>query len=169
MKTADEVAAETAAQLAELERKRTKRTRQRGSDDEDSDDEDGDARKGGYAAKRQKRAAKGDAEAPRKQRKQTVRSWARLRHWASICLLKPARSQGDDLEGNYALDGDEGDDGDDDDGGSDPSSSGEDEGGSSDDAEDEDDLRASFKKRVGSINQQGDLSRGLRRLRPGLG
>ena len=72
LKTADELAAETAAQLEELERRRLKRMRQRGSDDDASDDEL-DAPKGGYAAKRAKRSHR-DADGPgQKARKVTVR------------------------------------------------------------------------------------------------
>ena len=72
-------------------------------------------------------------------------------------------SQGDDLDGNYALDESAGDEE-----LSDPDgSSDEDEDGSDDDeaTADDDDLRQSFKKQVGSINQRGDFTRGLRRLR----
>ena len=73
LKTSDELAAETAAQLEELERRRLKRMRQRGSDDDASGDDE-DAPKGGYAAKRAKRSNR-DADGPgKKARKQTVRS-----------------------------------------------------------------------------------------------
>ena len=74
LKSADELAAETAAQLEELERRRLKRMRQRGSDDDASDDDDDAVPKGGYAAKRMKRSNR-DADEPRKKaRKETVRS-----------------------------------------------------------------------------------------------
>ena len=79
-------------------------------------------------------------------------------------LTHSSVSQGDDLDGNYALDepGDEGEPSDSDAEGS----SSEDEEGSDDEAPaDDDDLRQSFKKQVGSINQRGDFHRGLRRLR----
>jgi hypothetical protein len=84
MKSADELAAETAAQLGALERKRVKRMRQRGSDDEESEDDDEDAPKGGYAAKRLKRVKKEDGSARKAPRKPTVRIiWQRC---CSACV-----------------------------------------------------------------------------------
>ena len=74
LKSADELAAETAAQLEELERRRLKRMRQRGSDDEASDDDGDAAPKGGYAAKRMKRSNRNADEPGKKTRKETVRS-----------------------------------------------------------------------------------------------
>jgi len=73
-------------------------------------------------------------------------------------------SQGDDLDGNYALE-DLG--GDEDELSDDAASSGEEDEGSDDDDEavPGDDLRQSFKKQVGTINERGDFTRGLRRLR----
>jgi hypothetical protein len=75
MKTADEVAAEGAAQLEELERKRVKRMRQRGSDDEASEEEDDmeASGKGGYAAKRLKRKKRERSPSRAAARPQTVR------------------------------------------------------------------------------------------------
>lgn len=73
LKTVDELAAETAAQLEELERRRMKRMRQRGSDDDASDDDGaGAAPKGGYAAKRMKRSHRDADEPGKKARKETV-------------------------------------------------------------------------------------------------
>ena len=86
LKTADELAAETAAKLEELERRRLKRMRQRGSDDDASDDDADAAPKGGYAAKRLKRSAR-DADEPRKKsRKETVRP--RATHHAACSPLQ---------------------------------------------------------------------------------
>ena len=72
-------------------------------------------------------------------------------------------SQGDDLDGNYTVDdlgGDEDELSDEDGGGE-----GEMESDDDDEAGPDDDLRQSFKKQVGTINERGDLTRGLRRLR----
>ena len=169
MKTADELAAETAAQLEEMERKRVRRMRQRGSDEDDSDDDDA-GRKGGYAAKRLKRA-KQDTDEPRKARRQTVRCAAEARSAcpdsrAHACLALCRRAQGDALDENFAL-------GDAAEGGSGSESDEADESGSGSEGSDEeaeregddDDLRTSFKQRVGSIKQSGTFERGLRRLR----
>ncbi len=73
LKTADELAAEKAAQLAELERKRQKRMRARGSDEEVSDEEDEDGQKGGYAARRQKRQKLREQRTDKQPRRETVR------------------------------------------------------------------------------------------------
>jgi len=81
--------------------------------------------------------------------------------------MRPTTSQGDDLDGNYALEETEGD-GELSNSDAEGSSGEDDEDGDDEDdadAADEDDLRQSFKKQVGSINQRGDLKRGLRRLR----
>jgi hypothetical protein len=68
LKTADELAAEKAKQLDELERKRMKRMRSRGSDDEAESDDD-DAPKGGFKARRLKRQKR----EPGKKQRETVR------------------------------------------------------------------------------------------------
>jgi nucleolar protein 14 len=81
--------------------------------------------------------------------------------------MRPTTSQGDDLDGNYVLEETEGD-GELSNSDAEGSSGEDDEDGDDEDdadAADEDDLRQSFKKQVGSINQRGDLKRGLRRLR----
>ena len=86
MKSSDELAAEAAAQLEELERKRLKRMRQRGSDDDDSGGGDDDEPKGGYAAKRLKRA-KPDPSSARKTVKTTVRLRTANGVLGEMCLL----------------------------------------------------------------------------------
>jgi len=149
LKTADELAAEKAAQLGELERKRLKRMRARGSDDEGSDDDDEDERKGGYAARRQKRQKqkRGD-KAPRPETVRTSLTDTPRAQPHSRC------AQGDDLGDNLALDDGTGDE--------------EASGGSSDEedeAEDEDELRQSFKEKARSLRSKGNLERGMRRLR----
>ena len=65
LRTPDEIAAEKAAQLADLERRRLKRMRSRGSDDEASSGEEEDAKAGGYAARRAKRAKPDRSAKPR--------------------------------------------------------------------------------------------------------
>ena len=61
LKTADELASEKAAHLAELERKRMKRMRSRDSDEEvESSDDDGP--QGGYKARRLKRQKRSDGK-----------------------------------------------------------------------------------------------------------
>lgn len=60
LRTPDELAAEQARQLAELERRRIKRMRSRGSDEEASSEDDEAQRAGGYASRRHKRGKGAD-------------------------------------------------------------------------------------------------------------
>ena len=160
LKTADELAAEKAKQLEELERKRMKRMRSRGSDDE-AESSDDDAPQGGFKARRLKRQKR----EPGKKRRETVRCFAFACSLCGSRLTERAGQGDDDLDGNVAFDDGNGGS---DEGGSDQpedEEAEEEEGDDDDEAEDPDELRQSFKEKARSINRLGDLRRGKRRLR----
>ena len=160
LKTADELAAEKAKKLEELERKRMKRMRSRGSDDE-AESSDDDAPQGGFKARRLKRQKR----EPGKKRRETVRCCAFARSLCGSRLTERAGQGDDDLDGNVAFDDGNGGF---DEGGSDQpedEEAEEEEGDDDDETEDPDELRQSFKEKARSINRLGDLRRGKRRLR----
>ena len=86
-RTDAEAAAAEAGNLQQLERARLRRMQQRGSDDEDSESDGQQGAKGGFAARRAKRARGGDdAEAERLAKRKRAAGPGTVR-WAAACAL----------------------------------------------------------------------------------